>query len=109
MIKTYTREQAADAGLVRCMIDGAAGIYVPQRFAENLNPRLWHIGQDDINVLLAGPDHEHYWDTWDHVLNVAEWHKGNSPSTFEAWRLEQDGDLFAYCVQRGGMDIEIED
>jgi hypothetical protein len=47
-------------------------------------------------ILIAGPDHEHYWDTWDDVLRLASctnqetgWHYG----------LEQDGSL--YAVYRG--------
>jgi hypothetical protein len=74
-------------------VDGSWGIYVPQRFINNVNPAMWHIKPEDIEVLKAGPDHEHYWETWDDVLNYAWGALGD-----KIYNLYQDGDLWAYCA-----------
>lgn len=71
---------------VYCIVDGCWGIYVPQRFVTAYDPGYWGVSADDVAVLLAGPDHEHYWDTWDAVLCNAVGRNGEL--------LEQDGDLF---------------
>lgn len=65
------------------------GIYVPQVFAEIARRDLFgdSISAEDWAILSAGPEHEHYWDVWDEVLNSAETEDGVS--------LWQDGDLFA--------------
>jgi hypothetical protein len=65
-----------------CLIDDAYGIYVPQA----------GISVEDAAVLLAGPDHERYWETWDRVLRNARY----TDKDVRVWRLEQDGDLFAW-------------
>lgn len=46
------------------LVNGAHGIYVPQVFAQ------WYgelLAPDQLEVLLAGPEHKHYWDVWDEV------------------------------------------
>ena len=45
-------------------VDGSRGIYVPKFFAENY-PSCMEGSERDI--LLAGPEHENYWDVWDEV------------------------------------------
>lgn len=62
------------------------GIYVPKTFVENYDPHVWNVKEEDANVLEAGPDGQYYWETWDDVLGYAY---------YEAWRLYQDGDLYA--------------
>lgn len=80
---------------VNVIVDGSYGIYVPQRFVKAYSPDEWNIALDDLRVLIAGPDHEHYWETWDDVLSKAQF----TDSQGNVWRLTQDGDLFAYCEQ----------
>lgn len=73
-----------------CIIDGASGIYVPQRFAREF--RNWNgVDPEDWAILEEGPDHEHYWEVWDDVLNGAEF----TDAKGETWTLMQDNDLFA--------------
>ena len=67
------------------LLDGSRGIYLPQRFAERFRPvdhptYMMYPGgyrvvtPDDPELwadLLLGPDHPHYWDAWDDVLETA--------------------------------------
>lgn len=74
--------------------DGWNGVYVPNLFAKNYDLAEWNVRPDDINILLAGPDHEEYWDTWDEILSYAFCRKDG-----KVYRLWQDGDLWAYCPE----------
>ena len=68
------------------------GIHIPQHFAESYNSEQWQtIDQDDLDILLSGPDTESYWDVWDDVLNNAE--------TICGGTLWQDGDLWVVWPQ----------
>jgi hypothetical protein len=67
--------------------DSARGIYIPQYFAETID---WNAidnwNEDERDILLAGPDHESYWDVWDSILN--------NVVTVCGGVLWQDGDLW---------------
>lgn len=77
---------------IHCIIDGALGIYVPQKFAQNFDMPAWGVSVENAEILRVGPDHEFYWDTWDDVLRDASL---TDPSG-QVWELTQDSDLFAY-------------
>ena len=67
------------------------GIYIPQYFAESIKPEcLSGVSGEDLQILLDGPDHEHYWESWDVVCNNATLTDSNGV-TFYLW---QDGDLW---------------
>ena len=72
------------------IISDANGIYIPKIFAEGFG---WEISEEDREILKVGPEHEHYWETWDDVLASAKYmdEKGY------VWRLYADGDLFVAC------------
>ncbi len=73
---------------MKLLITDAAGVYIPQQFAENFEG--WGILPQDFQILRQGPDHEQYWDVWSDVLIYASIeHEG------EVYRLHQDGDLWA--------------
>ncbi len=76
-------------------MDGAYGIYVPQRFIQNRDLTNWTgISMTDIEILNVGPEHAYYWEVWDDVLsNVCYTLDGH------VWKLSQDGDLWAYCFE----------
>jgi hypothetical protein len=76
-----------------CLLDGSRGIYLPKDFATSYSMVDWGVSEYDEQVLLSGPEHPEYWDTWDTVLNDAFLIKNN-----EEWRLAQDGDLFAVLM-----------
>jgi hypothetical protein len=73
-----------------CLIDGAAGIYVPRNFYERFDLDSWNLDTADLKD-LSNPYNDLYWDAWDDVLRNAEFHDDNG----HIWRLYQDGDLFA--------------
>ena len=64
-------------------VDGSRGIYVPKFFAENY-PSCMDGSERDI--LLAGPEHENYWDVWSDIQGSECW--GG-----DIWQGES-GDLF---------------
>lgn len=81
---------------VVCILDSARGVYIPQNFVELFNASEWGISDKDKNILLQGPENEWYWETWDEVLDNAEYTDENG----HEYRLHQDGDLWGYCIDR---------
>lgn len=49
-------------------VDGAHGQYVPQIFAQFYGEQST-MSADDKQILLTGPEHEYYWETWVTVLD----------------------------------------
>jgi hypothetical protein len=79
-------------------LDGNRGIYIPQQFAEAIDPADWTgIDTEDLDVLRAGPDHESYWDAWQDVLDHAETKDGRV--------LWQDGDLWLVALDKAIEDL----
>ena len=67
------------------------GIYIPQYFAESIEPEcLSGVSNEDLAILLVGPDHEFYWDAWADVCDNAVLMDSNGV-TYYIW---QDGDLW---------------
>jgi hypothetical protein len=68
------------------LINSANGVYIPQIFAERYPSYLTGEQIDD----LSNPDNEHYWETWETVLD-------NIKITIDGKRftLHQDDDLWA--------------
>ena len=75
---------------ITLLIDGAAGIYVPNKFYKNFDFKFWGLNKKDYSD-LADPENEHYWDTWDDVLRNAEYKDKDG----YVWSLYQDDSLFA--------------
>lgn len=73
------------------LLDGNRGIYIPQAFAQSFDRESWHISEEDHAILLEGPEHEEYWDTWAEVLNNAHYEDDNG----KVWQLDQEDDLWA--------------
>lgn len=63
------------------------GIYIPQIFAKTCRESFYGVLDAEWDILLEGPDHEEYWDTWDSVINNAKAYETD-------WVLYQDGDLW---------------
>lgn len=81
---------------IKLLVDAAHGVYVPQVFAGVIDRDIVHgVEPEDWAVLEAGPEHELYWDTWAGVLDYAQLTPDDDGSV---WRLFQDGDVWAYCV-----------
>lgn len=76
---------------IKLLVNDALGIYVPQAFSESFLYTTWGVTAEDNQILLSGPDHSLFWDTWDSVLNTAK-HTDDQGVT---WSLYQNGDLWA--------------
>jgi hypothetical protein len=79
-----------------CLLDSSQGVYIPQSFAKAYAESWAHLDRQDIDILVQGPDHEFYWETWDYVMRNAEFVDDDG----KVWYLDQDGDLFAYCLSK---------
>ena len=77
-------------------VDGSRGIYVPKFFAENY-PSCMDGSERDI--LLAGPEHENYWDVWSDIQGSECWDG-------DIWQGES-GDVF--IISDSPMDISVMD
>jgi hypothetical protein len=78
------------------LLDGAHGIYVPQRFSQVVSPSVVeNVSSEDWFILSQGPDHEFYWEAWETVLNNAIL----VGPTGSRYCLEQDGDLFICLLE----------
>lgn len=76
--------------------DGNAGVYVPQRFATEVNPEcLSGVERADMDILAAGPDHAMYWDAWDNVERDAVVTEPDG----RVFHLYQDQDLWLCPVE----------
>ena len=89
--------------VVTLILSDTRGVYIPRDFVtDDYNElavdhcKAWQIKPDDASILASGPNHEYYWETWDDVLNYAQYidEEGNK------YFLSQDGDLWAFCHDR---------
>ena len=82
---------------IEILLNDSRGVYIPQNFAENFIMSDWGVADDTRDILLAGPtsENEWYWEAWEQVLNNASY----VDAGLNTWRLWQEGDLFAYCVE----------
>ena len=80
---------------VECLLGDFRGQYIPRDFIASFDIKEWGIDPEswEANV-CADPEHEHYWDAWEEILNHAEFHKDGY-----VWRLYQEGDLWAVCPE----------
>ena len=95
-----TFEQAASEGKVELLVNDAHGIHIPRIFVSEhrlTDPDL----AEDLSI-CADPDHEHYWEAWENILDNGTL-EGKSGHT---WTLHQDGDLWAI---RDDANIDWED
>lgn len=78
------------------MVDGSYGIYVPKRFYDNVELEQWNINKDEYKD-LSSPDSEHYWDTWDELVDKAKFVTKDGTE----YKLEMDdGDCFVVKVEK---------
>jgi len=78
------------------LVSDVMGVYIPRIFARFDFTNWTGIDQEDIEILLRGPDHpesENYWDVWSMVVINAV----HTDPYGNRWRLHQDGDLWIYC------------
>lgn len=95
-----------DDSKTHLLVDDGFGIYVPQHFVRVFGARTWNIAPEDEDILLSGPDHEQYWETWDHVLATARMISADDSILGGEWTLYQDGDLWAVHESMDDEDWE---
>lgn len=77
--------------------NGASGVFIPQRFAKEVNREIvTGVADKDWEVLEAGPEHENYWDAWADVVDNA---KLKHPDLGDCY-LHQDGDLWVVPIEK---------
>lgn len=86
---------------VHHILSEARGVYTPRDFVSDDGVTLyrrtaarWGIKPDDAAILAAGPDTEHYWETWGDVLLYARCEVDGF-----VFMLYWSGDLFAVCPE----------
>lgn len=101
-------------------LDSGRGQYLPQAFAlswSNRDATVQGVRAEDWAILETGPDHEHYWEAFDSVLDRAKCQidKGKPHAPFltdngdlllvrEGWRECQEcGEWFDYSAD--GIEI----
>jgi len=73
------------------LIDANRGIYIPQEFAKAYGEQFTGTSlEEDIAILLEGPDHAEYNEAMDEILL-----KGGLILDGKKYRIDQDGDLWA--------------
>lgn len=73
-------------------LSDARGQYIPRDFAQSFKDRdaaVSGVLDESWAILEAGPEHEHYWETWDDVCNDAI-----VTLDGDEYFLHQDGDLW---------------
>lgn len=86
------------------LIDANRGIYIPQVFAQHYARHLQNLEQlqEDINILLEGPENKEYWEAWEEVeregiINI----DGEACYLFESgdlWAIPQDFDIDKFIL-----------
>ncbi len=77
---------------VEILYSDSWGQYIPNQFYIDFKESLkeWNLSDYDLTE-LEDSYNEFYWDTWETVLNNAEWIKPDGTR----WNLYQNGDLYA--------------
>jgi len=97
-------EEGDDPGCRVCIVDSHHGVYVPRAFATNCNMSDWNVKEEDVTVLLAGPENDEYWEVWNDLEGYGGAHFTDSRGV--RWELEQDCDLFARAVNVPTVEAE---
>lgn len=98
--RVWTRKEA-ERGV---LFDSAGGIYIPQRFAREMDrAHVTGVSESDYATLAMGPEHPDYWEVWDDVLRLATLRLNDGTRV----TLYQDGDVF--YTERGAEYCEYKD
>lgn len=81
------------------LLDSARGIYIPRDFADFVG---WDgISDENLEILMFGPDSDYYWEAWHEVLDNATFNQNGT-----IFRLWQDGDLWCYRTPKNKKERE---
>jgi hypothetical protein len=87
------REDMQDMSKKHLWLSDRRGVYIPRDFANSFADRAKVVSGVDVEdwlILEAGPDHEHYWEAWDDVLDNAV----VTDDDGTRYTLYQEGDLW---------------
>lgn len=76
-----------------CLIPDRVGRYIPQEFAEKYGDNITNrdaLSDEDIEIVLEGPESEFYWQAWDNLLQSVRLEIDGTE-----YIIAQNGDLFA--------------
>lgn len=86
------------------LVSGGHGIYIPRTFVRAVGrDNILHVSPEDLDILEAGPDHEHYWDAWDITLSNARV-RDAAGNLYHLQTDDNDGDLYAVPVSWEWVD-----
>lgn len=90
-------DNEVDLTNAKLYLSDARGIYIPRDFAQGTKREcVANVNDEDWQTLLAGPDHEWYWEAWETVLDRATL---TDPTSGEQFTLYQDGDLWLLPIR----------
>lgn len=78
------------------LVDSHHGIYIIQFFCQQYAPYITNIDKvkEDLDICLAGPDHEDYYDAWSNLIDNVEF-TNDKGEKYTIGNLEDEGDLWA--------------
>ena len=80
---------------IQLLLSDARGVYIPRDFVTGFDLTKWvGISENDAKD-CENPENDYYWDSWEIILNNAR----HTDENGNVWRLMQDGDLWAYCIE----------
>lgn len=85
---------------VALLLSDARGQYIPRDFVQGFDLSKWTGISDYAAETCSNPEADGYWDAWEDILDNAT----HTDADGNVFRLMQNGDLWAYCVER--MTIE---
>ena len=56
---------------IQLAVNGLWGINTPKRFFERYPQFLTHLNEEDHDI-ISNPEHEHYWEVWNHLFRISE-------------------------------------
>ena len=75
-----------------CIISGQWGIFAPQFFARKFPTELWGLSEEDTDILLSGPGHPMYFETWAETVEYSKFHYAG---TVYYLVVSDEGDVYA--------------
>ena len=75
------------------LIDSHHGIYLPKVFCEVYANLVEQEQSENLDICLAGPDHEDYWDAWEDILDTT--HFTEEGVKYSIGSIGEENDLWA--------------
>ena len=83
-----------DESKLEMLIDSHHGVYIPQIFAQYFEEQVRKHDPEIADILLSGPDHEDYWESWAQLIDYSDFVLINDKG--ERYTVTQNEDVWAY-------------